>query len=143
MADLNKVMLIGRVGRDPEIRYTQSGNPIAGFSLATSERWKSKDGEKQESTQWHKVSVFGKMAEVVRDYVSKGKQIYIEGQVTYEEWNDKDGNKRNTTKIKVDGFNGKLILLGSKGDSNGGGGRGRPPAQEDEGFQAKDEDVPF
>jgi single-strand DNA-binding protein len=123
MASLNVVTLIGNVGKDPEIRYTTSGVAIANFSLATTEKWNGKDGSQQEKTEWHRVEVFGKMADIVRDYVTKGKQLYIEGQIVYEEWNDKDGNKRNTTKIKLSGYNSKLILLG-------GGKSGSEPRQE-------------
>lgn len=115
MSSVNRVILIGNIGRDPEIRFTQAGESIANFSLATSEKWTGKDGQKQEKTEWHRVEVFGKTANVVRDYCSKGKQVYIEGQITYDEWTDKDGNKRNTTKIKVSGPNSRLVLLGSKG----------------------------
>src|SRR6266850_6755195 len=159
MASVNRVILIGNLGRDPEIRYTQGGEPIANFSLATSERWTGKDGQKQERTEWHRVEVFGKTAQVVRDYCSKGKQVYIEGTIHYDEWTDKDGNKRNTTKIRVSGPNSRLVLLGSRGE--GGGGRGAagggggtgsggggggearesgPPADD---FQVSDDDVPF
>ncbi len=112
MASVNKVILLGNVGKDPEIRYTQAGDPIANFSLATSQRWKSKTGEKQERTEWHRVDVFGKQAEIVRDYVKKGKQVLVEGEIRYEEWVDKDGNKRNTTKIHVGFPNGNIVLLG-------------------------------
>ena len=105
MASVNKVTLIGNVGKDPEIRYTQSGEPIANFSLATSESWTDKSGQKQEKTEWHRVEVFGKTAQVVRDYVTKGKPLYVEGSIKYDEYTDKDGIKRNVTKIRVSGFN--------------------------------------
>jgi single-strand DNA-binding protein len=139
---LNKVMLIGNLGRDPEMRYTQSGDPIANFSLATSERWTDKSGQKQERTEWHRVEVFGKQAQVVRDYCSKGRQIYVEGSIRYDEWTDKEGNKRNTTKIRVSGFGGRIVLIGGRG-GDGGGSRGpsEPPAEED--APVSDDDVPF
>ena len=151
MASVNKVILIGNVGRDPEIRYMQSGEPIANFTLATNEVWNDKSGQRQERTEWHRVEVFGKTAQVVRDYVTKGKPIYVEGSIRYEEWTDKDGNKRNTTRIRVSGPGSRLVLLGSRGEGGGGGGpRGgggggagstpEPPAEE---FQASDDDVPF
>lgn len=148
MASLNKVILIGNLGRDPEIRYTQSGEPIANFSLATSESWNDKSGQKQERTEWHRVEVFGKTAQIVRDYLTKGRQVYLEGQIRYEEWTDKDGNKRNTTKIRVSGFGSRLVLLGSRGDGgggrSGGGPASEPPAEGGgEEFQASDDDVPF
>jgi len=151
MASVNKVILIGNLGKDPEIRYTQTGEPIANFSLATSENWTDKGGQKQERTEWHRVEVFGKTAQVVRDYCTKGKPVYIEGSIRYEEWTDKDGNKRNTTKIRLSGPGSRLVLLGSRGDSGGprGGasaeresGSGAPPPPADD-FQASDEDVPF
>src|SRR5512147_1269527 len=126
MASVNRGILIGKRGRDPEIRYTQSGEPIANFSLATNEVWTDKSGQKQERTEWHRVEVFGKTAQVVRDYLSKGRQVYLEGSVRYDEWTDKDGNKRNTTKIRVSGPNSKLVLLGGRGEGGGGRGGGEP-----------------
>jgi single-strand DNA-binding protein len=154
MSSLNKVILIGNLGRDPEIRYTQGGEPIANFSLATSEKWTDKSGAKQERTEWHRVEVFGKTAQIVRDYCSKGKQVYLEGSIHYEEWNDKDGNKRNTTKIKISGPGSRLVLLGGRGEGggappSGGGGRGGPSAGEaresgpPDDVQVSDDDVPF
>jgi single-strand DNA-binding protein len=152
MASVNKVILIGNVGRDPEIRYMQSGEPIANFTLATNEVWNDKSGQRQERTEWHKVEVFGKTAQVVRDYVTKGKPVFIEGSIRYDEWTDKDGNKRNTTKIRVSGPNSRLVLLGSRGEGGGGrsgagGASPEPPAEAGGGggeeFQASDDDVPF
>jgi single-strand DNA-binding protein len=142
MPSLNQVTLIGHVGKDPEIRYTQGGEPIASFSLATSENWTDKSGQKQEKTQWHNVSVFGKVAQVVRDYVTKGKLVYVQGQVNYDEWADKDGTKRKATKIVVGSFGGKLVLLGGKGDSAPRGSFEQPELPEDK-FVATDQDVPF
>src|SRR5258707_12513722 len=153
MASVNRVILIGNLGRDPEIRYTQGGEPIANFSLATSERWTGKDGQKQERTEWHRVEVFGKTAQVVRDYCQKGKQVYLEGQIHYDEWTDKDGNKRNTTKIRVSGPNSRLVLLGSRGEGGpgrgaaGGGGGGGEARGGEEGpppddFKVSDDDGP-
>lgn len=153
MASVNRVILIGNLGRDPEIRYTQGGEPIANFSLATSEKWTGKDGQKQERTEWHRVEVFGKTAQIARDYLSKGRPVYIEGSIHYDEWTDKDGNKRNTTKIRVSGPNSRLVLLGSRGDGAGGGGGGRSGGEPDgpggggggggDDFKVTDDDVPF
>jgi single-strand DNA-binding protein len=153
MASVNKVILIGNLGKDPEIRYTQGGEPIANFSLATNEVWTDKSGQKQERVAWHRVEVFGKAAQVVRDYLTKGRPVYLEGSIRYDEWTDKDGNKRNTTKIHVGGPNSKVVLLGSRGEGGGGGGpkggggggaqegqASGPPADD---FQASDDDVPF
>ncbi len=149
MASVNKVILIGNLGKDPEIRYTQQGEPIANFSLATSERWTDKSGQKQERTEWHRVEVFGKTAQIVRDYCSKGKPVYIEGSIKYDEWTDKDGNKRNMTKIRVSGPGSRLVLLGSRGEGGpprGGSSApegGGPPPDGGDDFQASDDDVPF
>jgi single-strand DNA-binding protein len=148
MSSVNKVILIGNLGRDPEIRYTQAGEPIANFSLATSERWTDKSGQKQERTEWHRVEVFGKQAQVVRDYLTKGRSVYLEGSIRYDEWTDKDGNKRNTTKIRVSGPNSRVVLLGGRGE---GGARGGPapsgpaegPGGPSDDFQVTDDDVPF
>lgn len=151
MASVNKVILIGNVGRDPEIRFTQAGEPIANFTLATNEVWNDKSGQKQERTEWHRVEVFGKTAQVVRDYVTKGRPVYIEGSIRYEEWTDKDGNKRNTTRIRVSGPGSRLVMLGGRGEGGGGGSRSSggasaEPQSSPEGaeeFQASDDDVPF
>jgi len=140
---LNKVMLIGNLGRDPEMRYTQSGDPIANFSLATSERWTDKSGQKQERTEWHRVEVFGKQAQVVRDYCSKGRQVYVEGSIRYDEWTDKEGNKRNTTKIRVSSFGGRIVLIGGRGGDGGGGSRGPSEPPSDNDAPVSDDDVPF
>jgi single-strand DNA-binding protein len=145
MASVNKVILIGNLGKDPEIRYMQSGEPVANFSLATSEQWTDKGGQKQERTEWHRVEVFGKTAQVVRDYCQKGKQVYIEGSIRYDEWTDKEGNKQKMTKIRVSGPNSRLVLLGGRGGAGAGEGRaagpevGSPPDD----FQVSDDDVPF
>jgi len=120
MAGLNKVMLIGNLGRDPEIRYSQQGLAVVNFSLATSEQWTDKtSGDRQEKTEWHNVVVFGKQAETCEKYLSKGSQIYIEGRLqtsTYE----KDGQTHYITKVVVSNF----LFLGGKQDAKGGGGSG-------------------
>src|SRR5262245_6050327 len=144
MASVNKVIRIGNLCKDPEVRYMQSGDPVANFSLATSEQWTDKSGQRQERTEWHRVEVFGKTAQVVRDYCSKGKQVYIEGSIRYDEWTDKEGNKQKMTKIRVSGPNSRLVLLGGRG----GGGEGRGPSASEpatppDDFQPTDDDVPF
>ena len=133
MASVNKVILLGNVGRDPEIRYTGGGEPIANFSIATSEKWKDKEtGEQKEHTDWHRIEVFGKTADVVKNYVTKGKQLYVEGTLRIDKWEDKDGNKRETPKIRVAGPNSRLVLLGSRSDA-------APPEKK----EATDDDLPF
>ncbi len=96
---LNKVMLIGNLGRDPEMRFTPSGRAVTNFTIATSERWKDTNGELQESTEWHRIVTWGKLAENCAKLLSKGKQVYIEGRIQTRSWDDKDGNKRYTTEI--------------------------------------------
>ena len=144
MPSVNRVILIGNLGKDPEIRYTQGGDPIANFSLATNEVWTDKSGQKQERTEWHQVEIFGKAAQVARDYLSKGRQVYIEGSIRYDEWPDKTtGEKRKATKIRVSGPNSRLVLLGSRGEGGGrpaGETREAPPSED---FQVSDDDVPF
>lgn len=149
MPNLNKVTLIGHLGRDPEIRFLPSGDKVANFSLATTEKW-NKGSEKQERTEWHKVAVFGKPAEIVESYLKKGDPVYIEGSIRYEEWNDKDGNKRNATKIEV-GFGGRVLLLGGKPtDTRKRSGRAQADGDDGEEQTAKEgvtdengDDVPF
>lgn len=96
---VNKVILIGRLGGDPEVRYTTNGGAVANFNLATNENWTDKNGQKQERTEWHRVVIWGKMAELCGQYLSKGRQAYVEGRLQTREWNDKEGNKRYTTEI--------------------------------------------
>ena len=119
---VNKAILVGRVGKDPEVRHTQSGMAVAGFSLATSEQWKDKNtGEKQEKTEWHNITAFGKLAEIINQYVTKGMELYVEGSIKTEKWQDRDGNDRYTTKIMAR----DIQMLGG----GNGGQRQERPAQ--------------
>jgi single-strand DNA-binding protein len=123
---INKVILVGNLGQDPEIRYTADGRPIANFSIATSESWKDKNsGEKREKTEWHRVVVFGKLAEICGEYLSKGRQVYIEGKLQTRKWQGQDGQDRYTTEVVIDGFTGTMQMLGTR---DGGGGGGARPA---------------
>lgn len=138
MSDLNKVMVIGRLGRDPDIRYMPSGKPVANFSVATSERWKDKQtGEKQERTEWHNCVAFDKLAEIIQEYVKKGSQIYVEGKLQTRKWQDKDGKDRYTTEIVAS----QMQMLGGKpqGDRAPAREESTPPA-DNGGF---DDDIPF
>lgn len=115
MNGINKVILIGRLGKDPDVRFTPDGKAIANITLATSESWKDKNtGQKQEKTEWHRVVFFGGIAQVVSDYVKKGSQIYIEGKLTTRKWQDNTGQDKYTTEIIVDGFNGVMQMLDSQ-----------------------------
>ena len=96
---VNRVMLVGRLGRDPEMRHTSSGTPVTNFSVATDERWKGQNRERQTRTEWHNIVVWSKLAEICNQYLSKGRLVYIEGRIQTREWDDRDGNKRRTTEI--------------------------------------------
>ena len=116
MGSVNKVILVGNLGRDAEVRFTPSGAAVANFSIATTEVWNDKSGQKQEKTEWHKVVLWGKAAESLKDYLVKGKQVYVEGRLETRKW-EKDGVERYTTEVKAD----KITLLG--GGGGGGGSR--------------------
>lgn len=117
---INKVILIGNVGQEPEIRYMPSGVAVANVSLATSETWQDKaTGEKKEKTEWHRVVFMGKLAEIVGEWVKKGSQIYVEGKLQTRKWQDQAGQDRYSTEILIDGFTGTLQLLGGRHDSAG------------------------
>lgn len=98
---INRITLIGNLGRDPEIRYGNSGNPVCTFSLATTDKWKDKNGEQKEETQWHKIVVFGKAAETAGQYLQKGRMVYVEGSMKYREWQDRDGNKQVSAEVNT------------------------------------------
>jgi single-strand DNA-binding protein len=116
MASVNKVILLGNLGRDPETRYTTGGDAVTNLSIATSEQWKDKSGEKQERTEWHRVVLFGRQAEVAGEYLKKGRSVYIEGRLQTRKYTDKDGVEKYSTEIVAD----RMQLLGSGRDSAGG-----------------------
>jgi single-strand DNA-binding protein len=145
MGNLNKAMLIGRLGADPEVRYTQSNTAVATLSLATSEKYKDANGEMQESTEWHRVIAWGRLAEIVQQYTKKGSQLYVEGPIQTRAWEDRDGQKRYTTEIKA-----LVIQLLDPRDSNSGSGPSSRDAtmagaRADSGpdLNSDDEDLPF
>jgi single-strand DNA-binding protein len=121
---VNKVILIGNLGRDPEIRSTNDGTRIANFTLATSENWRDKSsGERRERTEWHRIAVFNeRLVEVIEKYVKKGAKVYIEGALQTRKWTDKDGQERYTTEVVLQRFRGELTMLDSRGGGGGGGG---------------------
>lgn len=129
---VNKVILIGNVGQDPEIRSMQSGDKVASFSVATSESWKDKtSGEKKEKTEWHRVSVWNQgLVKVIESYVKKGSKVYLEGALETRKWQDKDGNDKYTTEVVLRAYRGELTLLDSRGASQGGGYGGGAPDYE-------------
>lgn len=152
MSSLNKAMLIGNLGQDPEVRYTQSNTAVATLSIATSERFKDSNGEYQERTEWHRVVAWGRTAEICQQYLSKGSKVYIEGPIQTRSWEDKDGQKRYTTEIKAL----QMIMLDSRGNA-GGAPQGNTQAQNkggnneqmssnvelDSNFDDMDDDLPF
>jgi single-strand DNA-binding protein len=113
MGSVNKAILVGNLGRDAEMRFTAGGTPVATVSLATTEKWKDRDGQMKEDTQWHRIVIWGKTAESLHEYLTKGKQIYVEGRIQTREWTDKEGKPARTTEIRAD----RVVLL-----SSGGGG---------------------
>ena len=143
MASVNKVILVGNLGRDPELRYTPSGTAVANFTLATNEAWTDKAGAKQERTEWHRIVVWGKQAAIVGEYLGKGKQVFIEGSLQTREWNDRDGNKRQTTEIRAQ----RVIMLGRAEARGEAGAPGRSGGGEfDTGPEppvGAEDDVPF
>lgn len=150
---VNKVMLIGNVGGDPETRHLPNGNAVTNLTLATTDSWKDKQsGQIQERTEWHRVVLFGKVAEIAGEYVRKGSQIYIEGRLQTREW-EKDGVKRYTTEIVVD-MNGTMQMLGNRGGNGGGDRQSAPrqqsaprpasqPSQPAPDYDSFDDDIPF
>lgn len=133
MSGVNKVILIGRLGRDPELRFTPAGKAVANFTMATSETWKDDSGEKQERTEWHRIVIWGKLAEVANKYLSKGSQVYIEGKLQTRDW-EKDGQKHYSTEVVAN----SLVMLDGKGNSgdssespNNHGGSADPAAFDD------------
>jgi single-strand DNA-binding protein len=141
---LNKVLLIGHLGNDPEIRSTQSGQSVCNFSLATNRRWRDKNGENKEETEWHRVVVWGRQGENCKEYLKKGRQIFLEGRVQTRQWEDRDGNKRYTTEIIADTVN--FLGGGGRGASGGEDFAPSPEAPADFGggsAKSGDDDIPF
>ena len=149
MASVNKVILVGNLGADPEMRYLPSGEAVANLRVATTDTWKDKDGNRQESTEWHRVAFFGRQAEVCGQYLKKGSQVYIEGSIRTRKWQDKDGQDRYTTEIRGD----RMQMLGRRegmgeappreresAPAQSGAGAKKAPAA---GFGDMDDDIPF
>lgn len=128
---INKVILIGNLGNDPEIRYLPNGGAVANLSLATSESWRDKNtGEMREKTEWHRVVLFGKTAEVAGEYLRKGSQVYIEGQLQTRKWQDQNGQDRYTTEVAVQPFSGSMQMLGGRGGQSQGQPMQQSPQQQ-------------
>ena len=139
---VNKAILLGRLGKDPELRYTSSGKAVCSFSLATSERWTGADGQKTESTCWHNIVAWGKQGEVIKEYLSKGRELYIEGRIQNRSYDDKDGNKKYISEVVLQSFS----FVGGRGDSGGGGqsdSASTPPPPAPPAGGSDDDDLPF
>jgi len=153
MASVNKVILIGNLGADPETRYLPSGDAVANIRIATTEVWKDKGGEKQEHTEWHRIAFFGKLAEIAGEYLKKGSPVYVEGRIRTRKWQDKEGQDRYSTEIVAD----RMQLLGSRGGGSESAARESKPANSEPAGGAKpaakksggasfddmDDDIPF
>ncbi len=156
MASVNKVILIGNLGADPETRYLPSGDAVTNIRIATSEKWKDKSGEQQEHTEWHRIAFFGKTAEIAGEYLKKGSPVYVEGRIRTRKWQDKEGQDKYSTEIVAD----RMQLLGSRGGGSSSGGSepmarepaaagsdggGKPQAAGKKGgaFDQMDDDIPF
>ena len=153
MASVNKVILIGNLGRDPETRYMPEGGAITNISIATTDKWKDKNGEMQEKTEWHRVAFFGKLAEIAGEYLKKGSQVYVEGRLQTRKWQDKDGQDKYTTEIVAN----VMQMLGSRqgmgggdrdaGADRAGGGAAKPAAASKPAGKGKfddfEDDIPF
>jgi single-strand DNA-binding protein len=156
MAGVNKAILVGNLGRDPELRHTPNGQAVVNFTLATSESWTDKSGERQERTEWHRIVVWGKTGEMCAQYLSKGRTVYVEGRIQTREWEDKEGNKRYTTEINAqtvnfigprssgsDSSGGDNSPSGSGSGGQGGGGPSGSSTDPVDAGPPSDEDIPF
>ena len=139
MAGVNKVILIGNLGADPEVKFLSNGTTVANFRMATSENRMNKAGEKTTITEWHRIVAFGRLAEICKEYLNKGKQVYVEGRIRTRSWEDKDGNKRFTTEIVAN----QMQMLGTPGGPGGVSGAGRVEGTDQEIPPITDDDVPF
>jgi len=149
MGSVNKAILVGNLGRDAELRYTAGGAPVVSVRLATTDRFKDRDGQQREDTQWHDVVIWGKTAEALHEYLTKGKQIYVEGRLQTRKWTDKEGKDRYNTEVRAD----RVVLLGGGGGGEGRGSRtprekvsegAEPAAAEAAHVEApSDDDIPF
>ncbi|EPS3401537.1 single-stranded DNA-binding protein [Vibrio vulnificus] len=132
---INKVILVGNLGNDPEIRYMPSGGAVANITVATSETWRDKaTGEPREKTEWHRVTLYGKLAEVAGEYLRKGSQVYIEGQLQTRKWQDQNGQDRYSTEVVVQGYNGIMQMLGGRQQQGGAPAMGGAPQQQQSGW---------
>lgn len=146
MASVNRVILIGNLGKDPELRFMPNGDAVCNFSIATTENWKDKNGQKQEKTEWHNIVIYRKLAEIAGEYLKKGRPVYVEGRLQTRKWQDKDNIDRYTTEVVVN----EMQMLGNKSDNNeprvntASERQPQPNAMPDDGgFETMEDDIPF
>lgn len=147
MSSVNKVILVGNLGKDPEVRKMPNGDSVCNLTVATSENWTDKNtGERKEKTEWHRVSMFGKLAEIAERYLKKGSKVYLEGQLQTRKWQDQSGNDKYSTEVVLRGFGGSMVMLDGKGDRQEGGGQNTNQGDSSYGgggLGVIDDDVPF
>jgi single-strand DNA-binding protein len=144
MSSVNKVIILGRLGRDPEVRNFQNGGKVVNFSVATSERYKDRDGNQQEKTEWHNVAIFNEhFAGIAEKFLRKGAQVYLEGQLQTRKWQDQSGQDRYSTEVVLPKFGGAITLIGGKGDGGGDAGASDAPRRSVANDRTIDDDIPF
>lgn len=136
---VNKVILVGRLGQDPEVRFTQGGTAVANLRIATDETWKDQSGERQQRTEWHRVVAWSKLAEICGQYLSKGRLVYIEGRLQTRSWEDREGNKRYTTEVRAD----NMVMLGGRSEEGQAAPAAQPAAAAVSDSGTSDDDIPF
>jgi single-strand DNA-binding protein len=136
---VNKVILVGRLGQDPEVRYTQGGTAVANLRIATDETWKDQSGERQQRTEWHTVVAWRRLAEICGQYLNKGRLVYIEGKLQTRSWQDREGNKRYSTEVQAD----NMVMLGGRSEEGQAAPAAQPPAAASSDSGASDDDIPF
>jgi single-strand DNA-binding protein len=145
MASVNKVILIGNLGRDPEVRTFQNGNKVCNLSIATSEKWRDKNsGERKERTEWHSVAIFSEpLAKVAEQYLRKGSKVYIEGQLETRKWQDQSGNDKYSTEVVLRPYSSTLTMLDGRSNDDSGGGHGAPQQHQSQPSRDLDDEIPF
>jgi single-strand DNA-binding protein len=144
MSGVNKVIILGRLGKDPEVRNFQNGGKVVNFSVATSERWKDSDGNQKERTEWHNVAIFNEhLAGIAERYLRKGAQVYLEGRLETRKWQDQSGNDRYTTEVVLRQYRGELQLIGGRGDGGGDAPANDAPRRSVADDRALDDEIPF
>lgn len=143
MSSLNKAIIIGRLGRDPEVRHTNDGKAVVTLNVATSESWKDKSGQKQEKAEWHRCVLFGNLADIAAKYLTKGANVYLEGKLQTRKWTNQQGQDQYTTEIVIDGFSGQMVMLGGNGEAKPQPASQAAPQTATKADVPFDDDIPF